>query len=249
METAEKDRPLIYAKFRGPGPAKYKLPPTLGHGGHDVSKRASPAYTMSARYDDPRFPMAKTPGPKYYSPSLTRHGLEGSPVYSIQGRHRERTLAFRTPGPGAYASERLFSPSEARAPAYSLAERTASRSVDLVPAPNAYSLPSTLGSHLPHRRSAPSFSVSARRSVGGHAEDLARTPGPARYDAAHASDLRPHRAPAWSLQSRSRLPGDNTQKPGPGAHRPETCVSVTTRRAPTFRMGVRHSDYVMPLIC
>jgi hypothetical protein len=43
------------------------------------------------------------------------------------------------------------------------------------------------------------------------------------------------------------MPQDNTKKPGPGAHRPET-VTMNRKKAPSFSMGVRHSEYLTPLI-
>lgn len=40
---------------------------------------------------------------------------------------------------------------------------------------------------------------------------------------------------------------DQTKKPGPGAHNPEK-VYVTTKKAPSFSLGIRHSEYITPLI-
>ena len=42
------------------------------------------------------------------------------------------------------------------------------------------------------------------------------------------------------------MTGDSTRKPGPGAHRPEQVV-VHKPYAPKFALGVRHSEFVMPL--
>ena len=36
-------------------------------------------------------------------------------------------------------------------------------------------------------------------------------------------------------------------KPGPGQHCPEKVI-VTSRSAPRYSMGTKHSDYVCPLI-
>jgi hypothetical protein len=40
---------------------------------------------------------------------------------------------------------------------------------------------------------------------------------------------------------------DTTQKPGPGAHSPEK-VKVTKHNPPAYSMGIRHSEYLCPLI-
>lgn len=40
---------------------------------------------------------------------------------------------------------------------------------------------------------------------------------------------------------------DNTQKPGPGAHSPEK-ATVTKRVSPAVSMGIKHSEYICPLI-
>lgn len=40
---------------------------------------------------------------------------------------------------------------------------------------------------------------------------------------------------------------DATRKPGPGAHSPEK-VYVNKRAAPQFSMGIKHSEYICPLI-
>ena len=40
---------------------------------------------------------------------------------------------------------------------------------------------------------------------------------------------------------------DATKKPGPGAHSPEK-VTVTKKASPAHSMGIRHSEYICPLI-
>ena len=40
---------------------------------------------------------------------------------------------------------------------------------------------------------------------------------------------------------------DGTKKPGPGAHSPEKC-NISRRSMPSHSMGIRHSEYVCPLI-
>ena len=43
------------------------------------------------------------------------------------------------------------------------------------------------------------------------------------------------------------MPGDGTRKPGPGAHSPEKVV-VNKKKYPSFSLGIRHSEFVCPLI-
>lgn len=49
---------------------------------------------------------------------------------------------------------------------------------------------------------------------------LAQTPGPCNYRAVD-SNVYKTRAPQFSMLARNMLPGDNTQKPGPGTYSPE----------------------------
>ena len=55
----------------------------------------------------------------------------------------------------------------------------------------------------------------------------------------------------WSQDSQHSIvcvhTTDTTQKPGPGAHSPEK-VKITKRSPPAYSLGVRHSEYLCPLI-
>ena len=42
--------PVIAAKLKGPGPAKYKLPGTTGCLNHDVTKKKMPAFSFGKRF-------------------------------------------------------------------------------------------------------------------------------------------------------------------------------------------------------
>lgn len=86
--------------------------------------------------------------------------------------------------------------------------------------------------------------MAGRSKKGGFADDSKKTPGPGTYKLS----LKTKRsAPAYSMTSRSTMPGDSTTKPGPGAHSPEK-VTIDKKRAPGYSMGVRHSEYTTPLI-
>ena len=40
---------------------------------------------------------------------------------------------------------------------------------------------------------------------------------------------------------------DSTKKPGPGAYSPESVI-VNKKQPPKFSLGIRHSEYITPLI-
>merc|ERR1719348_732591 len=82
--------------------------------------------------------------------------------------------------------------------------------------------------------------MSERSNFRSYSEDLAKTPGPARYSATH-NEIYLKRNPQYTLQGRTRLPSDKTKKPGPGAHHPEK-VSAHKTRAPSFHFGRLFTD-------
>lgn len=187
-----------------------------------------------------------SPGPKYYvDPKMTRGGPEGNPKYSMLGRQVDPNL-FKSPGPGAYNNHQVFPQGERKAPVYSMAGRSRYRKSDSNPAANAYTLPHLIGPKLVNKRANPSYSMTRRTNINGFAEDLAKTPGPANYNTTNANVVKT-RQPKYSMLGRNSLPGDATRKPGPGAHSPER-VYVNKRRAPAVSMGIRHSEFITPLI-
>ncbi|KAL3884132.1 hypothetical protein ACJMK2_030352 [Sinanodonta woodiana] len=72
------------------------------------------------------------------------------------------------------------------------------------------------------------------------------TPGPAAYYITPV-DVFKDKAPHYSMTSRNVMPGDNTKKPGPGAHSPED-VRINKRAAPQFSFGIRHFQHTAPII-
>ncbi|XP_013384679.1 outer dense fiber protein 3 [Lingula anatina] len=236
---------IIAARERGPGPGRYGLPSTLGYIDHDFTKHMKPAHSFGQRLGSL---MAKdcSPGPAHFiDPRHTRHGKDGTPSYSMLARPKDPNF-FKTPGPGRYENEKAHPQGEKHAPVYSMGARTRFRKSDKNPASNVYSLPQLIGPAQPNKRSYPSYSMTARRNVGHFAEDLSKTPGPGRYDALNPNTWR-NKAPIYGLQSRHYMPGDTTVKPGPGAHRPER-VTVHKPTPPKHSLGVRHSEFVCPLI-
>lgn len=232
---------------RGPGPARYGLPSLTGSVGHSPSKYTLPAYSFGRKVGlGGIFKKDFSPGPVHYiDPAVTYRGRDGTPRYSISGRHRDLE-PFKAPGPGAYAPEKKPVQGEKSAPAYSMGSRTRYRKRDANPSPNSYSLPILLGPRIPNRASSACYSLGARQQLGSFDTDYAKTPGPARYRVT-TPEIYQRKAPAYSMLSRSFMPGDVTKKPGPGAHSPEKCT-ITRRSMPSHSMGIRHSEYICPLI-
>ena len=181
----------------------------------------------------------------YVHPEMTRAGKDGTPVYSMLGRQRD-PKEFQTPAPCTYLTEHVHPQGERHAPSYTMGTRFPIRRCDSNPAPNRYGLPPLLGSNQINKRSYPSYSMTKRSEIGSYSEDLARTPGPGQYQAIEPNVVY-NRGPIYSLQSRTPMPQDKTAKPGPGQHRPEM-VYINKYAAPAYSMGIRHSQYITPLI-
>ncbi|XP_076009393.1 outer dense fiber protein 3-like protein 2b [Genypterus blacodes] len=248
MDEMEKRHPGIAGRERGPGPGRYALPSTIGFIGHDFTKPTSPAYSFHGRMSNYMYCVDSSPGPQYrVDAKMTRHGRDGTPAYSMLGRLKPTKELFQTPGPGAYSPERAPPSSlQRKAPCFTMGSRTLYRSVDSVPAPNKYCLPPLLGHQIPNKPASASYSMSGIYSAGGPSEDLAKTPGPCRYNSTDPSVYLP-RQPAFSMLGRHSLPRDATEKPGPGTYNPEK-VTVNKARAPSYSMGIRHTDYITPLV-
>ena len=89
---------LIGAKCRGPGPAKYLLPGTIGIKGHDIRKKRCPAFSFGQRHKE--FSSSVSPGPRYMFPAYaTRNGKAAAPAFSLYSRTQDKPN-FSTPGPG-----------------------------------------------------------------------------------------------------------------------------------------------------
>ncbi|KAK3548359.1 hypothetical protein QTP70_011290 [Hemibagrus guttatus] len=234
---------LIAALYSSPGP-KYALPAATGQNEHDPRKWKAPAYSFGIPHRQYRENC--TPGPAYLIPSnITRIGRDGNPAYSLYSRPKDPQL-FQTPGPGSYRPEKASVTTFYSAPSYTLSARTNLFRKDQTPGPAAYMLPPVLGPISVSKRSAPSISLSGRSTIGSFHEDLKKTPGPGTYKVVEPNVYR-SRSPQYSLIGRNSLPGDTVKKPGPGAYCPEQ-VTSTRYKAPSFSFGVRHSEYIAPLI-
>ncbi|XP_035509615.1 outer dense fiber protein 3-like protein 2b [Morone saxatilis] len=244
----EKKYPVIAGREKGPGPGRYGLPPTIGFVGHDFTKPTSPAYSFHGRMSDNMYCIDSSPGPRYHiDAKITRFGRDGTPAYSMLGRMKAEKELFQTPGPGAYSPEKAPPCNlQRRPPSYTMSSRTHYRGIDSVPAPNKYCLPPLMGPQVPNKPASASYTMSGSYSTGGPSVDLAKTPGPCRYNSTDPSVYLP-RQPAFSMLGRHNLPRDGTKKPGPGTYNPEK-VTVHKARAPAYSLGIRHSEFVTPLV-
>ncbi|XP_030076054.1 protein CIMAP1D [Microcaecilia unicolor] len=246
-ETGEKKHPMIAARDTGPGPGRYSLPPTVGFMSHDYTRFTSPAYSFHGKLSDSMFFKDSSPGPCYYvDAKVTRFGRHEGPSYSMLPRAKPAAKKVSGPGPGLYSPENAPHPHHRRPPSYSMGIRTKYRSLDPVPAPNTYTLPCLLGPRIPSKPSSASFTISGHVKSGGFSEDLARTPGPGHYKTTDPGTYL-RRGPAFSMLGRHRAATKSFQTPGPGAHSPER-VTTHKARAPIYTLGIRHSDFLTPLI-
>ncbi|WAR07468.1 ODF3A-like protein [Mya arenaria] len=160
----------IQARIRGPGPAQYQLPTTIGRNQADLTRKFAPSFSFGTRSWSFK---SDSPGPAYNPMFSGSH--RGAPSFSFGGRPKTPVLKNVTPGPGAYNTD-MAPPWERKAPSYSLSTRNRMRSVDAVPSPSTYQLPSTLGYKVPHQKGGVAVSLYARRDLLCFAEDLANTP-------------------------------------------------------------------------
>ena len=70
---------------------------------------------------------------------------------------------------------------------------------------------------------------------------------PKKYFSVVQQNTYKRKAAEFSMLARRFVPGDKTKKPGPGTHWPEA-VKIHKPSVPKYSMGVRHSEYITPLI-
>ncbi|VTJ89105.1 Hypothetical predicted protein [Marmota monax] len=227
----------------------------LGFMKHTPTKQRAPAYSFRGA------PMLLaencSPGPRYsVNPKILRTGKDLGPAYSILGRYHTKTML--TPGPGDYFPEKSTKHVFDSAPSHSISARTKTFRVDSTPGPAAYMLPVVMGPRTVGKVSQPSYSIKGRSKLASFSDDLhkARTPGPAAYRQTDVQVTK-FKAPQYTMAARVEPPGDKTLKPGPGAHSPEKVLDKQTRGgwviltkpcAPIVTFGIKHSDYMTPLV-
>ncbi|CAL9697091.1 unnamed protein product [Knipowitschia caucasica] len=229
--------------YKSPGP-KYSLPGLTGEKLHCLTKYKAPYYSFGSRHE--LSASSLSPGPRYLVPSnITRVGRDGTPAFSLHGRPKEPGL-FQAPAPGHYSPERSSKSVFRCSPAFTLSGRTKESIKDYGPGPATYQLPGVIGGKSVVTSSAPMYSLCGRNKTGGFSEDLKKTPGPAAYKVVDSS-LYKEKPPHFSMTGRNFTPGETTKKPGPGAYCPEM-VTSTKFQAPSYSFGLRHSEYIAPLI-
>ncbi|XP_055887468.1 outer dense fiber protein 3-B-like [Biomphalaria glabrata] len=238
-----KPRCPIAAMYSSPGPA-YGLPTLVGEKFHDPRSVhvKYPAYSFGVRHG--KFKDDSGPGPCYYpNPKVYRDGYDGTPHYSLYDRQKD-TMAFKTPGPGAYCPENGGQMTKPNAPAYSFGTRSRHRQTDNVPAANSYTLPSMIGQTVQSGKpQAPCYSLRGRPNLASI--ELNKAPGPDAYNTTDPSVYK-DKAPLYSITGRNMMPGDVTQKPGPGAHLPHP--NVVRAQSPCYSFGIKHSPYLTSLV-
>uniref|UniRef100_A0A452J7D2 Outer dense fiber of sperm tails 3 like 1 n=1 Tax=Gopherus agassizii TaxID=38772 RepID=A0A452J7D2_9SAUR len=237
-----KQYPPISAKIKGPGAGKYGRQPCTGIRNHDFTMFAEPAYTMHCRGVYKRthinFTHRKSTGDIKICTKLTNTCMQ-IPLSSVL-----TILRDLTPAPNEYHTEKVHPQGEPYAPAYSLADRTRYCENDPNPAPNAYTLPGTLGPRLPIKPSAPCYSMASKMDMQRNAEMLARVPGPASF-VVPEPNVYLNRQPAYSMWRKYKFIRDST--PGPADYKTSR-VTIIKPRAPDFSLGIRHSEYLTPLV-
>uniref|UniRef100_A0A8C4WDT1 Ciliary microtubule associated protein 1C n=1 Tax=Gopherus evgoodei TaxID=1825980 RepID=A0A8C4WDT1_9SAUR len=228
--------PIIISPW--PGAGKYGRQPCTGIRNHDFTMFAEPAYTMRIKHTE-----KSDTGACFIDPHLSRFGWWKPSSFRIQNASWISGL-MSTPAPNEYHTEKVHPQGEPYAPAYSLADRTRYRENDPNPAPNAYTLPGTLGPRLPIKPSAPCYSMASKMDMQRNAEMLARVPGPASF-VVPEPNVYLNRQPAYSMWRKYKFIRDST--PGPADYKTSR-VTIIKPRAPDFSLGIRHSEYLTPLV-
>ncbi|XP_046436854.1 outer dense fiber protein 3-like isoform X1 [Daphnia pulex] len=221
----------IAAEFQGPGPAAVALPSTIGKSTSESTKGRAPAFSFGIRHNPGKTSLG--PGPGQYNVARLHHkGKDDGPAPSISGRPKESRHDI-TPAPGDYNPEKGGKFVGESSPSFTFGAKVKDERKDNLPAPNAYSLPPALGTGL-----APAFSISGRGK--SPIDERVLNPGPGAYESGN-QDKYKARSPSYSISSRTNIPTDQTQKPGPGAHSPE---KIKQESSPAHTFGMKHSPYL-----
>lgn len=149
------------------------------------------------------------------------------------------------PGPGAYDSHNVKDP----LPRMSMGQRL-KRPANDVPSPNAYTVKTGIGSGAANERKPPSCTIRSRPMVGStyYPTFKAAVPGPSAYGPGYGATDASRSTKTCTIKSRFPIKEYNTAKeaPGPGAYEIRSTSESGVRRG--FSMGIRHSEYLMPLI-
>merc|ERR1719356_1158355 len=211
-----------------------------------------PAYSFGSRFKISE--KVCSPGPVYFvKDEITRVGKEGSAKYTQLGRRKE-SRAFKTPGPGRYENHRCHPQGEIHFPKYSMGSRTKYRKCDAYPAANSYSLPQLIGPKIPSKPASNAYSMTSRRSIGSFDQDLARTPGAARYNVID-QNIYNKQSPQYSMLARRFVPGDKTKKTWSRSSLSRKCFNYKGESSKLFNgyppFGIYHAFHmkILHLFC
>ncbi|KAI9204828.1 uncharacterized protein BJ171DRAFT_617784 [Polychytrium aggregatum] len=227
----------IAARSKGPGPAAYTLPSTIGLNAKTGVR--APAYSFGIKLYGKL--ASETPGPNAFFPQTTRTGTSKGPAFSLQGGYKKerRDVDLDTPGPGKY-NPTYIPTKEAKAPAYSMGGRRNNEKANINPGPAEYSIASTLGLRpaitMP---AAAAYTIKPPRPM--KLESF--SPGPAAYSALDPSKIKKS-APAYSLDAYEYHTANGhgqSPMPGPGHYTPNFIQSKEA--APMFSFRCKHSEY------
>ena len=209
MSTVKGKEILIEAKLRGPGPGRYALPTTCGSGRHDFTKQMKPTFSFARQLPIPntvintfsltltystfRFTVRdlsilskmkwldseKTEPPNTLSSAV---GKSLKPSWLPDPETTRITAAIHKVSSAQIRLELLIDLGEKHAPKYSMGSRTKYRKCDAYPASNSYELPQLIGPKIPSKTASNAYSMTSRRRIGSFDQDLAKTPGAARFD-------------------------------------------------------------------
>ncbi|ELU05240.1 hypothetical protein CAPTEDRAFT_127120 [Capitella teleta] len=240
----------------GPGPLAYEMKTALGTKGHTLTKDQAPAYSIGLR--PPRdesyhtAPSEALPGPSYfYESNITSRGRQMAPAFSLSGRYRQSGVEV-TPGPGAYGGDCRAGvlSKENRPRTISMAQRTGVPThKNDAPPPNSYVIKTGIGSRALSEKLPPSWSMGTKSKFGGthYGTMKQNTPGPGAYGATEPTVFKKS-AGKFSISGRTQHKNYSSvlDNPGPGAYNVQF-PKVSGKKGCT--MGVKHSLYMMPLIC
>ncbi|XP_041075128.1 outer dense fiber protein 3-like isoform X1 [Polyodon spathula] len=235
----QKSRRPIGAQYSGPGP-KYGIPSATGTIKHDPTKNKAPAYSFGIQHVS--YNADSSPGPKYFvSCKMTRMGKDVFPAYSMCFRSKEPKKA-KAPGPATYFPEKATKCSYNTPPAYTMGSKTKHFKMDSVPGPADYKIPTTLGRNSPVKSSAPCYSLRIKSNLNV----LHEGPSPNTYKTTNLNVYK-CTAPQYSMSTKGGMSSGLGNTPGPADYKTEkvTCNKYTH---PAFTFGVKHSEYMAPLV-
>lgn len=217
----------------GPGPS-HQLPSTVGFDQHDPTRCRAPAFSLGTRTVLPTEKKGLSPAPNTYNPiRFTRYGLSSSQSNSL-GPKLPKKFATCSPSPNTYNPKY-----DNIAPAFSILSRTPPIRINKnIPAPNAYNLPTCIGSSIPDKCNSGAFSVLSR-----HCPPFGKTPSPGPKYMLPNINIYKKSSPSSSLGD--RLPKKGAfLRPGPNKYNPEYNLYTNS---PSYSFGVKRCPFLKTL--